>query len=289
MMKWIALLVCAGCCLCRLPQAHRHRHHHHHHRTPAKAAPLPPDFLGLSFEPRGLPPDAQGDYFFSRTNKPLITLFKNIGISHLRMGGTSVESPPTNPIPDTVAIDNLFAFVKAAGVEKVIYSLRLLETNAALHYDATNARPCKIHLGKIPPRTSTVSPSATNLTCNVFLNRTSKSGISPATSPNGAGSPPPSTMQCRRRNSPGPDAGSANVTWTTSLRRQIQEIPASSQSSPSIFMSAARAATFPPRRGLTTCFQQMGDVQPNALRKSGRAGSGAWLCRFGLRRSERSL
>ena len=101
--------------------------------------PLPPDFLGISMEPRGLPPDSHGNYFFSPTNKQLITLFQNIGIKSLRMGGTSVESPPTNPIPDTVAIDNLFAFAKAAGVEKVIYSFRLLETNAALHYDATNA------------------------------------------------------------------------------------------------------------------------------------------------------
>jgi Glycosyl hydrolase family 79, N-terminal domain len=107
------------------------------------AAPLPPDFLGLSMEPRGLPPDAQGNYFFSPTNKQFVTLFRNIGISHLRMGGTSVESPPTNPIPDTTAIDNLFAFVKAAGVKKVIYSLRLLETNSALRYDITNAALAK--------------------------------------------------------------------------------------------------------------------------------------------------
>jgi hypothetical protein len=50
-----------------------------------------------------------------------------------------VESPPATPIPDRDDIDSLFAFAKAAGVGKIIYSFRLLETNAALNYAATNA------------------------------------------------------------------------------------------------------------------------------------------------------
>ncbi len=103
------------------------------------AGPIPTDFVGLSFGMRAMLPNAEGAHFFSPTNTALVTLFQNLGIKHLRMGGTTVESPPTTPIPNTADIDSFFAFVRAAGVEKVIYSLRLLETNSALNYAQTNA------------------------------------------------------------------------------------------------------------------------------------------------------
>lgn len=100
---------------------------------------IPDDFIGLSFGMRSLLPDADGNYFFSPTNKRLVTIFQNLGIRHLRLGGTTVESPPKTAIPGPAEIDSAFAFVKAAGVKRVIYSLRLLETNHALNYAATNA------------------------------------------------------------------------------------------------------------------------------------------------------
>ncbi|HZQ48115.1 MAG TPA: hypothetical protein VFC07_13950, partial [Verrucomicrobiae bacterium] len=106
-------------------------------------AVIPADFIGLSFGMRALLPDKAGSHFFSATNKPLITLFQNVGLRHLRMGGTTVESPPTTAIPGEPEIDDLFAFAKAAGVDKIIYSLRLLETDPALHYSATNAAIAK--------------------------------------------------------------------------------------------------------------------------------------------------
>lgn len=95
---------------------------------------IPSDFVGLSFGMRAL----LGKDFFTPENRALITLFQNVGIKHLRVGGTSVEAPPTTPIPNRSEIDSFFGFVRAAGVERVIYSLRLLETNAALNYEATN-------------------------------------------------------------------------------------------------------------------------------------------------------
>ena len=48
-----------------------------------------------------------------------------------------------NRIPDTKDIDNLFLFARAAGIPKLIYSFRLLETNSSLNYAATNAAIAK--------------------------------------------------------------------------------------------------------------------------------------------------
>lgn len=105
--------------------------------TKAFGPAIPDDFTGMSFGMRELAPSRR--HFFSPTNTQLITLFQNLGLTHLRVGGTSVEWPATTPIADDASIDDLFAFARAAGVKKVIYSLRLLETNAALNYAATDA------------------------------------------------------------------------------------------------------------------------------------------------------
>jgi hypothetical protein len=107
--------------------------------TKLPGATIPADFVGLSFGMKTLP----GGHFFNATNSELITLFRNLGLRHLRVGGTTVESPPSTPIPGEADIDNLFAFAKAAGVNKIIYSLRLLETNPACNYAATNAAIAK--------------------------------------------------------------------------------------------------------------------------------------------------
>ncbi len=105
--------------------------------------PISDDFVGLSFGMRAVLGKEDGAHFFSPSNSALITLFENVGIKHLRMGGTSVEAPPMTPIPDRDDIDNLFGFARAAGVARIIYSLRLLETNAALNYEATNVEIAK--------------------------------------------------------------------------------------------------------------------------------------------------
>ena len=105
----------------------------------APAAAIPDDFVGLSFGMRNVIPDKAGGHFFSATNAPLITIFRNLGLRHLRVGGTSVEWPPHTAIPNEADIDSLFAFARAAGLNKVIYSFRLLETNSAQHFETTNA------------------------------------------------------------------------------------------------------------------------------------------------------
>ncbi len=111
--------------------------------THASGPVIPDDFMGLSFGMKALPGNKAGAHLFSDTNTPLVTLFQNVGLRHLRVGGTTVESPPKTPIPNQTDIDNLFAFARAAGVKKIIYSLRLLETNAACNYAATNAAIAK--------------------------------------------------------------------------------------------------------------------------------------------------
>jgi hypothetical protein len=81
------------------------------------------DFIGLSYEMSLVDPATNGEYFFSPTNRPLIQLFRTLGIQSLRVGGNTAERD-TVRIPDKADIDRLFGFARAAGV-KVIYTLRL--------------------------------------------------------------------------------------------------------------------------------------------------------------------
>ncbi|PWU20183.1 MAG: hypothetical protein C5B50_04650, partial [Verrucomicrobia bacterium] len=89
------------------------------------------DFIGFSFETRRVNHDSDGvaGYFFDSTNTQAVTLFRQLGVKSLRVGGGSVDDPET-PIPNSKDIDALFRFAKAADV-KVIYSLRLKDANAA--------------------------------------------------------------------------------------------------------------------------------------------------------------
>jgi hypothetical protein len=88
---------------------------------------IPPDFSGLSFE-RGTENSGNAGvsgYFFSPSNTQLITLFQNIGLRSLRVGGGSVDD---EPLVTNTANDNLFQFAAAAGT-KVIYTVRMLNTH----------------------------------------------------------------------------------------------------------------------------------------------------------------
>jgi hypothetical protein len=180
----------------------------------APGVAIPADFIGSSFGMKTLLPDKAGAHFFSATNAPLITLFQNLGIRHLRMGGTTVESPPTVAIPGNPDIDNLFAFAQAAQVKKVIYSLRLLETDAAQHYAETDAAIAKyiwthyrpyldcFALGNEPDRRAVYGQdlAITNFATYRSKWRQFATAITDAV--------PEATFA-------GPDAGSGNVYWTT--------------------------------------------------------------------------
>src|SRR5437763_6117866 len=75
---------------------------------------VPGDFAGLSFERGPINPGNAGvaGYLFSPTNSSLVTLFRNLGLRSLRIGGGSVDQlPPAGTDRDGfTGIDNLFRF-----------------------------------------------------------------------------------------------------------------------------------------------------------------------------------
>ncbi len=95
----------------------------------AKAgAAIPPEFSGLSFESAQELPRPDGSYLFSPQNRPLVTLFRTLGIGNIRFGGNTSDRA-TVKIPGNADIDSVFAFAKAAGA-KVIYTVRLKQGDA---------------------------------------------------------------------------------------------------------------------------------------------------------------
>lgn len=104
-------------------------------------AQIPGDFLGISFESSNLLPQKTGEHLFGPANTPLIGLFKTLGISSLRIGGSTADMP-NYAVPDEKDTDELFAFAKAAGV-KVLYTLRL--PRADVDKDAAIARYIQQH------------------------------------------------------------------------------------------------------------------------------------------------
>ncbi len=95
---------------------------------------VPGDFAGLSFERGPLSPGNAGvsGNIFNPANNSLVTLFRNLGLGNLRIGGGTVDQliPAGTGSDGFTGIDNLFAFAAAAGV-KVIYSLRMLSPAAS--------------------------------------------------------------------------------------------------------------------------------------------------------------
>ena len=105
---------------------------------------VPSDFIGLSFETGSLQYDSPGvkGYLFDPANTQLLTLFRNIGIKNLRIGGSSVDRNDADYLPATKDIDVLFRFARAGDLE-VIYSLRLL--NGDPSQDAMTAQYVQDH------------------------------------------------------------------------------------------------------------------------------------------------
>jgi lysophospholipase L1-like esterase len=86
-------------------------------------------FAGLSYELSTLLPNPEGIRYFRPDNKPLLNVFRTLGIGSLRVGG-NLGDRDFKIAPSEADIDSLFAFAKEAGV-KVIYCLRLHHGDAA--------------------------------------------------------------------------------------------------------------------------------------------------------------
>ena len=91
--------------------------------TATPGTKIPDDFLGVSIETHAMLPEADGPSRYNPDDKPLVRMFKTIGIKSLRVGGNTVDDPKTG-IPGKADIDPFFGFAHAAGV-KVIYTMRL--------------------------------------------------------------------------------------------------------------------------------------------------------------------
>jgi hypothetical protein len=84
---------------------------------------IPSVFEGLSYETAQVLARPDGSHYFSPQNRPLIRMFRTLGVRCLRIGGNTADRPGVK-IPDDHDIDSLFQFARAAGA-KVIYTLRL--------------------------------------------------------------------------------------------------------------------------------------------------------------------
>jgi hypothetical protein len=116
-MKIISGLICAGCLLSRAALAQSPVALTIDTRSPSYA--IPADFTGVSFGAVAELANRGGvsGCLFSPTNSQLITLFKNSGLRHLRLGGSTVEGLHA-AVPTRADIDSVFAFAQAANCWK---------------------------------------------------------------------------------------------------------------------------------------------------------------------------
>ncbi|MHB2018442.1 MAG: glycosyl hydrolase family protein [Candidatus Xenobia bacterium] len=89
-------------------------------------------FAGLSYETSTLYLDPN---YFTPQNHQLVNLFKQMGMTSLRVGGDTVDYEKADPTQGQ--IDNLFRFAQQVPGLKVIYSLRMLNGNP--QHDAQTA------------------------------------------------------------------------------------------------------------------------------------------------------
>ena len=103
---------------------------------------IPTNFTGLSFEATQLLTNSSGIRYFRPDNKPLVKLFRSLGVKNLRIGGNTSDRD-SRQLPTEKDLDSLFSFADAAGV-KVIYCLKLYtdpRTEAqTLRYDIQTAK-----------------------------------------------------------------------------------------------------------------------------------------------------
>lgn len=172
---------------------------------------IPTDFSGFSFETGRLHRNRDtGAYFFDSSNTQLLTIFRNLGIKSLRIGGNTVDR---GYVPSTADIDALFRFAKAADV-KVVYSLRLANGDAAQNasvaaYVWNHYRPwlTALAIGNEPNSYNGLDPQVTNAPLFIAKWDRFASAVIAATPGVKLG---------------GPDNGNGATTWVSAFARAEQ-------------------------------------------------------------------
>ncbi len=107
-------------------------------KTQPRGKEIPASFSGLSFEMGSMLVNHSGvqGYLLDPTNTQALTLFQQLDIRHLRMGGGSVENVQVPPQGadggmDFTGIDKMLDFAQA-GHMQVLYTLRLLNGDAGV-------------------------------------------------------------------------------------------------------------------------------------------------------------
>ena len=87
---------------------------------------ISPNFVGLSVASQSIDGDSGYTKCFTTANTQMVNLFKQIGIKHVRtiMG----KATSSNPDPSNSQIDSFFDLAAASGVNKIIWSLHLYNT-----------------------------------------------------------------------------------------------------------------------------------------------------------------
>ncbi|WP_159020747.1 hypothetical protein [Algibacter sp. L3A6] len=88
---------------------------------------ISPTSIGVSYEIELLQLEKDEIPYFRPDNKPLISMFKTLGIKNLRLGGNTLDYTK-KAVPGEEQIASCFEFARAAGAE-IIYSVRLKDTN----------------------------------------------------------------------------------------------------------------------------------------------------------------
>lgn len=98
---------------------------------------IPTNFIGISVSSWSIDGDSGYTRYFTVANTQMVNLFKQIGVKHLRtiMG----KANPSYPDPSDSQIDAFFDFAKAAGVNKIIWSLHLMNAETVTNWSNNSA------------------------------------------------------------------------------------------------------------------------------------------------------
>lgn len=137
--------------------------------TESPGLAVAPDFGVFSFETGSLE-YANGNYnpdgyFFNAANTQLVTIYQNLGVKSMRVGGDSVDG---SYIPSDADIDSFYSFAKAAGI-RTVFSLDLLggtpsvdASEAAYIWDHYATNTFCFAIGNEPDEYGTRDPAVTN-------------------------------------------------------------------------------------------------------------------------------